>query len=139
MTLRVPGAHLWGLEPSRVPATKRLLIVEDEALIALDIQRVLESAFSRDVLLLRSFEQAAPLAESFADFGLAVVNPPRSPKDDAVASRLAKAGVALVVCSAAMVDLSRTALAGSPGVDKPFTDDELLAACRAALVGKALS
>jgi hypothetical protein len=127
------------LELCRVPTRKRLLIVEDQALIALDIQRVMENAFGREALVVRSFEQAEPLVGSFGEFNLAVVTPPRSPGDRAIAYRLVQAGVAVVVCSAAMVDLSRTPLAGSPRVDKPFTDEDLLAACRAALAAKNVS
>lgn len=118
-------------------ARERLLIVEEEALIALDVQRVLKEAFGPEALVVRRFGQAASLADRLAEFNLAVVTSPRTPADHAVAGRLVEAGVAVVVCSADTIDLKRTPLAGSPTVNKPFTDDELIAACRTALAAMA--
>jgi hypothetical protein len=135
MTPSPCGAHLRTLGV-RVPIRERLLIIQEEALIALDIQRVLKGAFGHEALIVRNFEQAEPLADRFAEFDLAVVTSPRRPGDHALAHRLKQAGAAIVVCSAARIDLSKTPLAGSPTVDKPFTDDDLLAACRAALVAR---
>jgi CheY-like chemotaxis protein len=119
-----------------VPTQKRLLIVEDEALIALDIQRVVEDAFGQSATVVRDYAEAARVLDRLGEFGLAVVAPPRGSGDRPVAARLIDAGVAVVVCSAAMIDLTGTPLAGSPTVNKPFTDSELLAACHAALGGR---
>jgi len=125
-----------GLWSACVPARERLLVIEDEALIALDIQGVIEEALAQRATVIQTYDQALPLVDRFNEFSLAVVTPPRSAADRVIANRLVEAGVEIVVCSAAMVDLSRTPLAGSPAVDKPFTDDDLLAACRAAIARK---
>lgn len=115
----------------------RLLIVEDVFLIALDIQRVLEGANAGQTVFARDFTEAAALADRFGEFDLAIVNPPDPPSLE-IASKLVAAGPAIVVCTAAQMDLSGTPLAGAPLVIKPFSDDDLLAACRKALEGRAL-
>jgi hypothetical protein len=110
----------------------RLLIIEDVFLIALEIQRVIEEANAAETVFLRDFAEAAPLADRFGEFDLAIVNPP-DPMSLEIAGRLVAAGPATVVCTAAETDLSGTPLAGAPIVIKPFSDDDLLAACRQAL------
>jgi hypothetical protein len=135
-TLRQAFAHV-GVP--NVPNRERLLIVDEETLIALDIQRVVEGAFGGASTIVRNYRQATALTERLREFSLAVVTPPRTPDEHEFARRLVEADIAVVVCSAAMVDLSRTPLAGCPEVDKPFTDEELLAACHTALRAKAAS
>ncbi|HVY43583.1 MAG TPA: hypothetical protein VG966_11165 [Hyphomicrobiaceae bacterium] len=116
----------------------RPLIVEAEYLIAADIQRVLEDAATRPPVLARDYQDVALLDQEPSAFDLAVVTPPRpGTDDDAVAARLVAAGVALVVCSAARIPLAGTALAGAELLDKPFADDELIAACLRALAKRA--
>lgn len=114
----------------------RLLIIEDVFLIALEIQRIIEGANAAETVFLRDFAEAAPLIDKFGEFDLAIVNPP-DPMSLEIAGRLAAAGPAIVVCTAADTDLSGTPLAGAPIVIKPFADDDLLAACRQALATKA--
>lgn len=112
---------------------ERLLIVEEEFLIALDIQRVMESAHAARTVFARNFTEAAALADRFSEFDLAIVTPPRRGSvDQEVADRLATAGPAVVVCSAAQVSLAGE-LVGSEIVYKPFADEDLLTACRRAL------
>jgi CheY-like chemotaxis protein len=113
-------------------ASQRLLIVEDMFLIALDIQRILENAEAAQAVFARNFEEAAALADRFAEFDLAIVNPP-GPGDHAIVARLAAAGPAIVICTGAPAHLVGTPLFGFPVVTKPFSDDDLLAACRRAL------
>jgi CheY-like chemotaxis protein len=115
----------------------RLLIVEDVFLIALDIQRVLEDANAAQTVFARNFAEASSLADRFGEFDLAIVNPP-DPASLEIAARLAAAGLAIVVCTAARIDLSGTPLAGAPLVIKPFSDEDLLAACREALDASAV-
>jgi two-component system, response regulator PdtaR len=110
----------------------RLLIIEDVFLIALDIQRVLEEANAGQTVFARNFAEASTLADRFGEFDLAIVNPPDE-ADLEIADRLVAAGPAIVVCTAAQKDLSGTPLTGAPLVIKPFSDDDLLAACRRAL------
>jgi len=110
----------------------RLLIVEDVFLIALDIQRVLEGANAGQIVFARNFTEVSALAHRLDEFDLAIVNPP-DPANLEIVTRLVAAGAAIVVCTAARMDLSGTPLAGAPLVVKPFSDDELLAACRKAI------
>ena len=118
---------------------ERLLIVEEVFLIALDIQRALEGARALQAVFARNFEEAAALTERFDGFQLAIVNPPAPGSEEMrTAERLVAAGVAIVVCTAARLDLSATPLAGAEIVTKPFSDDELLAACGRALARRQL-
>ena len=110
----------------------RLLIIEDVFLIALEIQRIIGEANAAETIFLRNFSEAAALADKFGEFDLAIINPP-GPSSQEIVGRLVAAGPAIVVCTAADTDLSGTPLAGAPVVIKPFSDDDLLAACRQAL------
>lgn len=113
---------------------ERLLIVEEEFLIALDIQRVLEEANAQKAVFARNFSEVASMGDRLGEFDLAIVNPPRKePADLAVAERIVAAGTAVVVCSAFGKDLDDTPLATAEFVGKPFSDDTLLAACRRAM------
>lgn len=112
---------------------QRLLIVEEEFLIALDVQRTLETAFELQCVLARSFDEARQLSGQFVDFELAIVNPPRSDADLDVAAQLVAAGTAVVVSTAARTVLDGTPLEAAELVYKPFLDDQLIAACRRAL------
>lgn len=119
---------------SKMLSGARLLIVEEEFLIALDIQRVLEDASAQHAAFARNFEEAATLAGRLDGFDLAIVNAPRpGTSDQSVADDLMRRGIAVVVCSAVPGDLRRTSLAGAEIVEKPFSDEQLLAACRRAL------
>lgn len=112
----------------------RPLIIEEEFLIAMDVQRVLDGAGAGPAVLARSYAEVAALGDNLVRFDLAVVIPPRPDTgDEAVAARLADAGIALVICSAGHLRLAGGPLAGAEFVDKPFADDELIAACVRAL------
>jgi two-component system, response regulator PdtaR len=113
---------------------ERLLIVEEEFLIALDIQRVLEGANAETTVFARNFKEAAALEGRFGEFDLAIVTAPRpGTGDQKVAELLAKSGPGMVICSAANIVTTGTPLEGAETVYKPFSDDQLLAACRRAL------
>ena len=115
-------------------STERLLIVEEQFLIALDIQRAVEGASAQGAVFARSFDEVAELGDRLDGFDLAIVNAPRpGTGDQAVADDLVRRGIAIVVCSAAPGDLNGTSLATAEVVDKPFGDEQLLAACRRAL------
>lgn len=113
---------------------RKLLIVEEVALIALDIQRVVEDANAQQTMFARDFAEAEGFAERFGEFDLAIVNPPDpgTPGIE-VATQLATAGPAIVVCTAAGLDLSSTPFAGAEVITKPFADSDLFAACQRAL------
>lgn len=113
---------------------ERLLIVEEEFLIALDIQRVLEGANASHTVFARNYKELAALEQRFRDFDLAIITPPRpGTVEQAVAGQLAAAGPAIVVCSAAPPNLEHTGLNDAEIISKPFSDDDLLQACRRAL------
>ncbi|MEO8756718.1 MAG: hypothetical protein ABI398_03040 [Devosia sp.] len=110
------------------------MIVEEEFLIALDIQRVLESVKPRRIVFARNFEEVAQLGDRVEAFDLAVITAPRNGTTDYdVARRLVAAGVALVVCSAMPKPLVDDPIEGAEIVGKPFADADLLAACSQAL------
>lgn len=113
----------------------RLLIVEDQFLIALDIQRVIEQAQARQTVFARNYDEvAALLMDRSVGFDLAVLTPPRSgTADEACVARLIDDGTAIVVSTAARIDLSGTRLANAEVISKPFLEDDLLAACGRAL------
>jgi hypothetical protein len=112
---------------------KRLLIIEEEGLIALDIQLVLEEGFDAQAVLVPDYNAARKLANQFVEFDLAIVTPPRPDSGDIdVADGLVGAGVAIVVCSGSRVSFDGTCFAGVPVVCKPFTDDDVMNACRMA-------
>ena len=132
MTLLGDPPHAAPLTGFPMLSSQRLLIIEDVFLIALDIQRVLEDANAAKAVFARNFEEASALAHRFAEFDLAIVNPPDL-SNMGIAARLASAGPAIVICTAAKLDLGGTPLAGAPLILKPFSDEDLLAACRQAL------
>jgi len=116
---------------------QKLLIIEDVFLIALEIQRILEDANAEQTVFARNFGEAQLLVDRFGEFDLAIVNPPpqRSPEME-TAGLLVKAGPAIVVCTAAKVDLADGPLAGAELIVKPFSDEDLLAACQRARATK---
>lgn len=109
------------------------LVVEDQYLIALEIQRVLEAAGARVSVVLDLSE--APSADS-PDLRLALVSiGPESVAAIEFCRLLHEKGVAIVAVTA---DAEHQQ--GIPGLDnveillKPFTDDELAAAATAAML-----
>ena len=115
-------------------SSQRLLIIEGEFLIALEIQRILEEANASQTVFARDFGEAAEMAERFAEFDLAIINPPlEGTPEIEMANQLANAGPALVICTAGPLGLDGTPLAGMEVVRKPFADGDLLAACQRAL------
>src|SRR3569833_41814 len=81
-----------------VLAGQRLLIVEDEFLIALDMQRILEAAGAKEAVLARNLEEAASLGDAIADFDLVILPPPAPDADQPLLQRIAAAGSAIVLC-----------------------------------------
>lgn len=118
-------------------SAEHLLIIEEQFLIALDIQRIVEGARARSTVFARNFNEAAALGDRFGEFDLAIVTPPRlGTADTLVAQRLAAAIPAIVVCTADRFDPTGTPFAGAQIVSKPFFEEDLLEACRRALARK---
>jgi len=112
---------------------EHLLIVEEESLIAYDIQRIVATAHAEKTVFARNFREAQALGEGLRRLDLAIINPPRRPSDWGIAERLASSQAAIVVCTATNVQLEGTALADAEIVYKPFSDADMLAACGRAL------
>ena len=113
---------------------ERLLIVEEAFLIALEIQRIVEDANAQQTVFARNFDEVAALADRLNEFDLAIVTPPRpGTSDQVVFDKMVRTGLAVVVCSAVPERIARNEFTQGEFVGKPFTEEELLAACRRAL------
>ena len=113
-----------------------VLVIEKEFLIALDIQRMLETLDVGEIVFARSLEEAGQLEHHWPRIGLAIVEVTLEPQTaSALVERLLASGIAVVLSSA------DTGL--SPGVNsalllplvgKPMAENELVQA-----IGKALA
>jgi DNA-binding response OmpR family regulator len=113
-----------------------ILIVEDEALIALDLERIIEASGARPIGV-STLAQAATLSGHWPELSLAIFNPPRGAAEEAVVRNLALAGIALIVSTADRTyDPARSGLSSAVMLVKPFTEDEVVAACAAALASR---
>ncbi|HWA18823.1 MAG TPA: hypothetical protein VG757_07475 [Devosia sp.] len=112
----------------------QVLIIEEEFLIALDIGLIVEQAGGKS-LSFRTFEEARNAKAHWPDYRIAIVNPPDGSISEAeIAREMQDAGIRLVICTADTgTNLAKLGLAVAPIVVKPFTADDLLAACAAAL------
>jgi CheY-like chemotaxis protein len=114
---------------------KRVLVVEADFLVAIDMQRMLEEFHAASVVFARSLGEVAQLPDRFAEFDLTIID---FANDRTAATtlvrRLIEAGSAVVVSSA---DAAHRR--GVPGLDgvavlqKPFGEVDLLTACTMAL------
>jgi CheY-like chemotaxis protein len=116
-------------------AGKRIFVVEEQFLVALDIQRMLEESGAGPMVFARSVAEALATPDIWPQFHLAVIEAPLDGAEGPeLAARLRDIGVPVVMTSA---DISRAmrfpALDGVPLVLKPFDADSLLSACRSAL------
>lgn len=108
------------------------LVVEDEYIIALEVQRILEAAGGAAVIAAPGLAEAiAPDGETTFDLAIVAV-PPDSPEKVALCRSLSDRGISVVVLLSSPQD-DRTDLEGFARVVKPFPDYELLAAAKAAL------
>lgn len=105
-----------------------VLVVEEEYLIAAEIEATLLAKGAATVLVARDVERVGPLPP----VDLAVIEAKLgAPAVIAFATLLREAGVPVVVTSADGAVLSL--FTGSVPLEKPFDDNSLLAACEAAL------
>jgi hypothetical protein len=114
----------------------RALIIEEEFLIALDIGFIVEQAGGTSYAL-RSFSEATRLRAEWADYSIAIVNPPDGSISEAeIAREMQDAGIRLIICTAdSTTSYTALGLVAAPVVVKPFTADDLLSACAIALGG----
>jgi DNA-binding response OmpR family regulator len=113
---------------------KRVLVVEAEFLIALDMQRILEEADAGKTVFARSVEEAGSLADRFGEFDLAIVGlQGSSPAAIELARSLLVANVAVVATTAGSESGRQIPGLPVPLVRKPFGEEEFLAACILAL------
>ncbi len=111
-----------------MPTTDRVLVVEEQTLLALEIQDVLAEHGYPEVRHHRNVGEASPHLDELAAFRLAIVEA-RLGAAEVVnfTERLAKAGVATIVMSA---DRAATELfPHSVALAKPFDAAGLIAAC----------
>ena len=116
-------------------AGHRVIIVESEFLIALDIQRILENGGAASTSFARSAAELNEIADRWHEFDLAIVEVTDLRSADVMlAGNLVNAGLATVLTTAGV---SRSSdIAGFPIVAKPFTEVDLLRACCDALSRK---
>jgi len=112
--------------------TQRILVIEEEALLALDIEDILTEARFGEVTHFRDVTQAEPHFGELSGFSLAIVEARFGAREViGFTQRLAKAGVGVVVMSADHT--SAEAFPHAAVVGKPFDAASLVAACRAVL------
>lgn len=112
--------------------TNRILVIEEEALLALDIEDILTEAEFGEVTHYRNVTQAQQHFDELSGFSLAVIEARLgAPEVISFTERLAQAGVGLVVTSADHT--SAEAFPHAAVVGKPFDAASLVAACRAAV------
>lgn len=118
---------------------QKTLVVEEEFLIALDIQRVLEEHNVGQCVFARSSQEALALRERWPEYSLAIVElRARQPANLELLRGLDAAGVRLIITTS---DLSQRAgvldLPEAPTLIKPFPEAELMSAINKALIERA--
>lgn len=118
---------------------KSVLIVEAQALIALDIQRVLEDCNAGETVFARAPEELAPFETQLNMLALAIIEVVGQDGPwHALACQIARAGVPVIFVTAEM--RLRAGVPGfpdSPVLIKPFLESDLLEAVRNAIGGPA--
>jgi two-component system, response regulator PdtaR len=115
-------------------AGKRLLVAEDEFLIALDIESILEGA-GAEVKTANRVDQALALIERDGPFDAAVLDLKLERETSvAIAERLQAQSVPFVFLTGAAGDASAVAqFANAPVVGKPFDSETLFSALKQAM------
>jgi DNA-binding response OmpR family regulator len=121
---------------------KRVLVVEDEFLILLDIQSILETAGAAAIITASQLDDAlqafAKSESSGVAFDAAVLDLKLEKDSSApIAERLAAAGVPFIFLTGAPTDVTTARQFGSaPIVGKPFDSVSLLAALKLTMTKK---
>lgn len=115
---------------------KTVLVVETEFLIALDIQRMLESVNARKSIIASRFLDADALAHEWPLINLAIVEMDYGNRDHhGLATRLREAGIALVFSTAdTQLRQGHPDFPDTPVIVKPMAEEDLFSA-----IGRALS
>jgi two-component system, response regulator PdtaR len=116
---------------------KRCLVLDDEFLIALDIQQILELAGAKHVASVATASEALALVRREAKFDLAVLDVKLGGSEDnsvGVASALAKTGTPFVFLTGMRVDnVHARRFPQAPVIEKPYDALALLDAVQRAL------
>ena len=119
---------------------KRYLVLDDEFLIALDIQQILELAGAKYVASVATASEAIALVRREPKFDLAVLDLKLSGPDDTslgVAGLLANKGTPFVFLTGMRVDnVHARQFPQAPVIEKPYDTAALLDAVRRALSAK---
>ena len=117
---------------------RTVLVVEEEFLIALDIQRMLESHDAGQMLFARSPQEALEQQTHWHTLGLAIVElHTEAGQSLALAERLNDAGIPLILHTAdSSVRKGHPKFPGVPVVVKPTSEDFLHEAIRSALAAR---
>lgn len=117
-------------------AGKRCLVLDDEYLIALDIQQILEAVGVRVTCLSSAAEALEALGDG-STFDLAVLDfklDKTGPGSTAIAARLVENGVPFIFLSGARRDeINAKSFADVPILEKPYQDTALIDALRQAM------
>ena len=115
-----------------------VLVLEEELLIALDVQRMLEACNVGQTTIAHSVQEALALRERWGTCGLAIIDLKRgSPDELALCHALRAAGVPLVFTTADYITAR-----GVPGMDdvsvvlKPVPEHKLTSAIAGALASR---
>jgi len=115
----------------------RCLVLDDEFLIALDIQQILELARAKHVASVATASEAIALVRREAKFDLAVLDVKLGGSEDkslGVASELAKTGTPFVFLTGMRVDnVHAREFPQAPVIEKPYDAVALLDAVQRAL------
>jgi CheY-like chemotaxis protein len=118
----------------------RCLVLDDEFLIALDIQQILETAGAAAVVCVSSVEAALAALQSEPPFALAVLDillGPQGESSAAVAEALTKSGTPFVLLTGVSEEDTRSRkFPAAPVVEKPYQEPLLLEALRRALASR---
>ncbi len=117
---------------------KRCLVVEDESLIALDIQQELEAAGAAQVICAPSLAEAA-MALRGPRFDLALLDLRLGSAEETslpIARALEDAGTPFIFLTGASADAAEIAVFGRPILEKPFLSHALITAVQKALASK---
>ncbi len=135
----ISGTAVWGTVLASIEASvagKRCLVVDDEFLIALDIQQILELAGATTVVCAGSADEALAAIDGSA-FDLAILDVKLSgamPTSVSVAAALIERGTPFVFLTGMRGDDPHfRRFPAAPVVEKPYEATALLAAIRRAL------